>query len=146
MSFHRKFRTSTFQNISPASEKKKMAPTKNPQVWEDFFQASGDIWTNRTFNDAVFKTTTATLKAKQKELKAKRLGSKPRTSNLWDMLCLCHDAPALAFPLYGVFPVPIGQFISVTYPRRTSGKHFHIFARTRWPKTLWPRRIMRPRD
>ena len=42
--------------------------------------------------------------------------------------------------------LPIGQFISVTYPRRTGGKRRHIFAWTTWPKTLWPRGIMRPRD
>lgn len=33
------------------------------------------------FTDAAFKTTMATLKAKQKELKAKRLGNKPMTSD-----------------------------------------------------------------
>ena len=33
------------------------------------------------FTDAAFKTTMATLKAKQKDLKAKGLGNKPRTSD-----------------------------------------------------------------
>ena len=47
--------------------------------------------------------------------------------------------------LYGVFPVPLGQFTSVTYPRRTSGKT-HIFALTTWPERLWPCGIIRPRD
>ena len=44
------------------------------------------------------------------------------------------------------FPVPLGQFVSVTYPRRTGGKRPRIFARTTWPEMLWPRRKMRPRD
>ena len=52
----------------------------------------------------------------------------------------------LASSLYGVLLVPIGQFISVTYPRRTGGERPHIFAWTTRPETLWPRGIMRPRD
>ena len=35
----------------------------------------------------------------------------------------------LASSLYGVLLVPIGQFISVTYPRRTGGERPHIFFR-----------------
>ena len=41
--------------------------------------------------------------------------------------------------LYGVFPVPLGQFTSVTYPRWTGGNVW-----TRWPETLWPHGIMKP--
>ena len=52
----------------------------------------------------------------------------------------------LASSLYGVLLVPIGQFISVTYPRRTGWERPHIFAWTTRPETLWPRGIMRPRD
>ena len=42
------------------------------------------------------------------------------------------------------FPVPLGQFTSVTCPRWTGGKH--IFAWTAWPETLWLRGITRPSD
>ena len=48
----------------------------------------------------------------------------------------------LASSLYGVLLVPIGQFISVTYPRRTGWERPHIFAWTTRPETLWPRGIM----
>ena len=41
-----------------------------------------------------------------------------KVKNIYDM--------RLAYSLYGVFPVPLGQFVSVTYPRRTGGEH--IFA------------------
>ena len=36
--------------------------------------------------------------------------------------------------LYGVFPVPIGQFISVTYLRRTGGKRLTFSLGPRDPK------------
>ena len=41
--------------------------------------------------------------------------------------CVCllnHCYTSIAQSLYGVFPVPLGQFVSVTYPRRTGGEHF----------------------
>ena len=61
-----------------------MAPTKNSQVWDDYFQASRDIWIQRTTASHLltlcFKLLTmVTLKAKQKKLKASGLGNKPRT-------------------------------------------------------------------
>ena len=31
-----------------------------------------------------------------------------------------------AYFLYGVFPVPLGQFTLVTYPRRTGEKHLRL--------------------
>ena len=32
----------------------------------------------------------------------------------------------VAYSLYVVFPGPLGQFTSVTYPRRTDGEHFRL--------------------
>ena len=49
----------------------------------------------------------------------------------------------VAYSLYGVFPVPLGQFTLVTYPRRTGVKHLHLKHATR---NVWPRGIMRHRD
>ena len=61
-----------------------MAPTKNSQVWDDYFQASRDIWIQRTTASHLLTLclklqTMVTLKAKQKKLKASGLGNKPRT-------------------------------------------------------------------
>ena len=46
-----------------------------------------------------------------------------------------NNLQGVASSLYGIFPVPLGQFPSVTYPRRTEGKlpargETHIFAWT----------------
>ena len=48
--------------------------------------------------------------------------------------------------MYEVFPVPLGQFTSVTYPRlsEANGRETpHISAWTTWPETFWPRSKMR---
>ena len=41
-----------------------------------------------------------------------------------------------AWSLHGVFPGPLGQFTSVTYPRRTDGKHLTFWLGTRDPKRI----------
>ena len=61
-----------------------MAPTKNSQVWDDYFQASRDIWIQRTTASHLLTLclklqTMGPLKAKQKKLKASGLGNKSRT-------------------------------------------------------------------
>ena len=53
----------------------------NQQVSEVFFQVSSDIYGFVIFKDIQFKASIATLKAKQKDLKAKGFGNKPRVSN-----------------------------------------------------------------
>ena len=48
--------------------------------------------------------------------------------------------------MYEVFPVPLGQFTSMTYPRlsEANGRETpHISAWTTWPETFWPRSKMR---
>ena len=63
---------------------KKMASTKDPQNWEVFFQASRDIWTNITTASQFLLMLCLKLQWlfwHKKELKAKGLGNKPRTSD-----------------------------------------------------------------
>ena len=60
---------------------KEMGQSMNQQVLEIFFQVTSDIYSFIILEDVQFKALMATLKAKQKDLKAKGFGNKPRDSN-----------------------------------------------------------------
>ena len=60
---------------------RKMGQSMNQQVSEVFFQVSSDIYGFIIFKDVQFKASMATLKAKQKDLKAKGFGNKPGVLN-----------------------------------------------------------------